>query len=100
MHHLVQRLAELYDLVVIDTPPLLAVSDALILARMVDKVVFVVRWARTRRDSSAVALRQLMETGADVAGIVLSQVDTRRHATYEFSRTSHYFDAYHKYYAD
>ena len=100
MFNLMRRLGETYDLVVFDTPPLLAVSDSLILGRAADKVVFVARWAKTRRDSSIIALRQLLEAGADVAGVVLSQVDTRQHASYEISRTGHYFDNYHKYYSD
>lgn len=100
MTSLIHQFTRNYDLVVLDSPPLLAVSDTLILARLADKVVFCVRWAKTRRDSSVVAARQLIEAGADMAGVVLTQVDAHQHASYDHGRTSHYFDSYHKYYAD
>ena len=49
MRKVLHQLAETYDLVILDTPPLLVVSDALVLVRAVDKTVFAIRWERTRR---------------------------------------------------
>ena len=100
MQVLLGRLQELYDLVVIDTPPMLAVSDALVLVRQVERVIYVVRWAKTRRETVIAGIKQLKEAGAHVAGLVLSQVDVRKHAQYEYRDSGYYYKSYSKYYID
>jgi len=91
-------LGEHYDQVIIDTPPVLAVSDAQILSRLVDKTIFVVRWERTRVEAAVLALRQLADAGADVAGVVLSMVDMKRHARYGYGDASNYYAELRRYY--
>ena len=99
---LLQRLTQLYDMVVLDTPPLLAVSDALVLVRHVDKTLFLVRWEKTRRDVVLMGLKQVIEAGADLAGIVLSLVDVRKQAKYDYTAASgyYYYGSYRKYYTE
>ena len=92
MQKLLETLEEAYDLVVLDTPPLLAVADALVLARTVDRVLFVVRWEMTRRDFVGTAVKQIVETGANIGGIVLSQVDLRKQNRYGYGDTANYYD--------
>ena len=82
MRHLLQSLTKHYDLVLVDTPPVLVGSEVLYLSQLVDKAVYVVRWGHTRRDVAMKGLRQLLDMRAPVAGIVLSQVDTRRYHRY------------------
>jgi capsular exopolysaccharide synthesis family protein len=74
MSQLLALLAEHFELVILDTSPTLATADALALARLVDKVLFVVRWGHTRQDAAMAALKQLVDAQADIAGIVLSRV--------------------------
>jgi uncharacterized protein involved in exopolysaccharide biosynthesis/Mrp family chromosome partitioning ATPase len=69
-----------FDLVLLDSAPLVAVADPKLMASLVDRVLFVVRWGVTPRDFCRVSLRSLQESGAVVAGAVLTQVDLRRHA--------------------
>lgn len=71
-----------YDLVIIDTPPILAVSDAAMAARAVDTTLFLVRWAKTPRETSLLALKQLRGFGCRVAGVVMTQVNLAEHAKY------------------
>lgn len=98
---LLQRLTRLYDMVVLDTPPLLAVSDALVLVRHVDKTLFLVRWEKTRRDVVLTGLKQVIEAGADLAGIVLSLVDMRKQAKYDYAASGYYYyGSYRKYYTE
>ena len=99
---LLQRLTRLYDMVVLDTPPLLAVSDALVLVRHVDKTLFLVRWEKSRRDVVLMGLKQVIEAGADLAGIVLSLVDVRKQAKYDYTAASgyYYYGSYRKYYTE
>ncbi len=66
-----------YDLVLIDTPPVLAVSDALNLASLADETIMVVDWRRTARHSVVTALRSLRRSNANVSGIVLAKADLR-----------------------
>jgi len=96
MKELIHRLSESYDLVILDTPPLLVISDSLVLVRNVDKTVFVVRWEKTKRQSALLGLKQVVEAGADLAGIILTQVDVRKHAQYDYSDSGYYH--YHHYY--
>jgi capsular exopolysaccharide synthesis family protein len=63
-----------YDMVLIDTPPVLVVPDAKVIAQQVDTTVFVVHWDRTDRNQVTEALHQLDLVNIRVAGLVLSQV--------------------------
>ncbi|NTU77335.1 MAG: polysaccharide biosynthesis tyrosine autokinase, partial [Alphaproteobacteria bacterium] len=59
MQKILREAASQYDLVIVDTPPILAVSDAAMVARVVDTSLFLVRWAATPRDTTVQALKQL-----------------------------------------
>ena len=82
MRYLLQSLTRHYDLVLIDTPPVLVGAEILHLSRLVDKAIYVVRWGHTPRDVALKGLRQLLSVGAPVAGTVLSQVDMKRYRRY------------------
>jgi capsular exopolysaccharide synthesis family protein len=72
--HLLTELARRYDVVLLDTPPILPVSDAVALARGADGVVLVVRFGRTgRRDLHAV-METLEAVSAPVIGTILNRV--------------------------
>jgi capsular exopolysaccharide synthesis family protein len=90
MKELLEHLRETYDMIILDTPPVLAVADALVLVRMVDKTVYVVRWEKTRRDTAISGLKMVAEAGANLAGIVLTQVDARRQSMYEYYDTGYH----------
>jgi capsular exopolysaccharide synthesis family protein len=88
------------DFVVIDSPPLAAVSDARMLAALADKTVFIVRWASTRRETVLMSVRQLRAAGADLAGVILSRVDIARHASYGYGDSGYYHGSSKKYYTE
>jgi Mrp family chromosome partitioning ATPase len=85
-------------MVLLDSPPVLAVSDTLFLARLANKTVLVVRWARTRRAMASLALKKLIDARANIAGVLLSRVDIEGHAQYGFSDSGTYSGAMKKYY--
>jgi len=98
---LVTGMREIYDLVVIDSPPVLAVSDTVVVQRLVDETVFLVRWKKTPRDIVFAALRQIAESGGTIAGLGLTQVDMRKHSIYEFGKhADKYYSAYRSYHSD
>ncbi|MGH8605618.1 MAG: GNVR domain-containing protein, partial [Gammaproteobacteria bacterium] len=74
MDDLLEKLADSYDFVIVDSPPIMAVSDSLILANKTNMVLFVVRWATTRQDLVQRALQLLGSREAPI-GIVFSMVD-------------------------
>lgn len=78
MQTLLQQKAGEFDLVVIDSPPVLPVSDALILSRLVDATLYVVAAESVRRDAVRAGLQALRQAGAAVAGTVLTRLDPRR----------------------
>ncbi|PWC89385.1 protein tyrosine kinase [Azospirillum sp. TSH100] len=84
MLSLLVELAERYDVVVLDTPPVLSVSDALILAPLADRVLYVVRWARTASSLAGAGIKQVRQVGGRIGGAVLSMVNAREHANLEY----------------
>ena len=99
MRRLLKDVATRYDLVILDSPPVLSVSDARVLSQLADKTVFLVHWGRTRRTDVMMGVKQLVEAGADMAGLVLSRVNVRKHARYSYRDSGYYYDdKYTKYY--
>jgi len=84
MAGMVERLRAIADFVVIDSPPVLAVHDAKLLARIADGTVFVVRWKKTQREAVAQALDMLREFRARLVGAVLARADTKEHHYYSY----------------
>lgn len=86
MGRLLQELSSGYEFVVVDSPPLLPVADAAVLAQLVDGVVVVARIGVSKESSLVSALRQLVAAHADVLGLVLngaeSSSDQYRYSSY------------------
>ncbi|HZR00633.1 MAG TPA: CpsD/CapB family tyrosine-protein kinase [Chloroflexota bacterium] len=68
----IARLQEEADLLLFDSPPVLAVSDAAVLARRVDAVLLVVSAGKTKRDQASRARQVFDRTGARILGVVLN----------------------------
>jgi capsular exopolysaccharide synthesis family protein len=80
MVRIIARLADQADMVLFDSPPVGAVSDAAVLATRVDGVLLVVDAGRTRRDVARQAKEQLDRVGARLLGTVLNNVKPERRA--------------------
>jgi Mrp family chromosome partitioning ATPase len=74
---ILRHLAREYDMLVIDTPPLLSASDAAGLAARADGVLFVLRAGHTSRVLAQEAMHQLAAVGAHVIGAVLNDPDAQ-----------------------
>ena len=77
MQEVLNGLAESFDLIILDTPPLLAAADAAILGCQSDGVLLVVRAGKTERAAAQQAMQQLHAVGAHVVGAVLNDPDAK-----------------------
>ena len=100
MKILIEETAAYYDLVIIDSPPVAAVSDSFTLSGLVDKSIYVIRWEQTPRNVALAGIRQMLDAGADIAGVVLSRVDVKKHARYGYADSGYYQGTYRKYYVN
>jgi capsular exopolysaccharide synthesis family protein len=95
---LISDLKKTYDLVVIDTPPTLVVTDARIVSELADAVVFAVRWDKTPRAAVQEGLRELTSVNAKISGVVLTLVNEQRASKYSYDGYSYYKGRYRDYY--
>jgi capsular exopolysaccharide synthesis family protein len=77
MQKLIKDAADCYDYVVIDSPPILAVTDAAILSGFVEGVLLVINSKRTRRVELQQAVKQLREVEAPLIGVVMNRFDSK-----------------------
>ncbi len=77
MNQFLQRLKLDHDMVIVDSPPLMAVTDAAVLAPRVDGVLLVVKPGDTKLDAALQAVEQLRRVGANLIGVVINEVDPR-----------------------
>jgi capsular exopolysaccharide synthesis family protein len=89
-----------YHLIILDSAPILAVSETGMLAKVVDEALLVVHWAKTRREQVKRALKQVEGSGCKVSGIVLSMVDVKRHSQYGFGDSGLYTGDMRRYYTN
>ncbi|MCG8547829.1 MAG: polysaccharide biosynthesis tyrosine autokinase [Alphaproteobacteria bacterium] len=81
MRDILESLSWDYDLIVIDSAPVLAMTDAHIIAKLVDTTVFALQWRRTKRDIAISAARRLESVDVtSIAGFVLTQVSPSKSA--------------------
>jgi len=81
-----RRLSEItasYDLIIIDSPPILAVPDAKLIAAFADKTIFLVKWGSTKHSTASEGLRHFRTIDAKISGVVLTDVDLKKYAKYD-----------------
>jgi capsular exopolysaccharide synthesis family protein len=98
MDKLLADLRARYDLVILDTAPVLPVADTRVLAQKADLLVMLARWRKTPEPAIEAAFRLLDTTGVSVGGVVLTQVDMKQQARYGYGDPGYYYAEYKKYY--
>lgn len=98
MDDLVTELRERYDQIYIDTPPVIAASDAQLVGKIVDAVVMIVKSGHTSRKMIRHALDKLSLSGTPFAGAILSAVDVKTNSYYGYFDSSQYSKTLEKYY--
>ena len=79
---ILRKLEQMYDLVIVDSPPVLVAGDTWLMARHSDTTVVLSRWGSTPMPTVELAINQLVTAQANVAGLVLTMVPPREHGTY------------------
>jgi succinoglycan biosynthesis transport protein ExoP len=87
-----------YELVILDTPPILSVADTRVIAPLADYALLAVRWDSTRPNLVQSALKTLRHGQTMVAGAVLTRVDLNKQAIYQNSGQSYCYRKHPKYY--
>lgn len=98
MRRLLDDLRTKFDVIVLDTAPVLPLADTRVLAPLADVVVVLARWKKTQRKAVEATLRLLGGSNAYVAGVALTQVDLRAQTKYGYGDPGYYYKAYRKYY--
>lgn len=98
MRNLIQSLRKVYDLVIIDTPACLAVSDAGVLTLMSDYALYCVHWDHTPREVVEAGVKQFTDIGYNDVAFVLTNVDISKHAKYGYGETPYYYSRDREYY--
>jgi succinoglycan biosynthesis transport protein ExoP len=84
MAELLERLRNDFDMILIDTPPMLSIADARILGRLADAAVLVIRAGHTSRSDGQRAKERLIEDGIPVLGVILNRWDLKAKGRYGY----------------
>lgn len=95
---MLKTMRDRYDLIIIDGPPSLGLSDIKALLAVVDSLVFIARWNSTNADIAAEAVQELQRCKAQIAGAVLTQVNLKKQARYGYAGSGHYPGTDNSYY--
>ena len=92
MRNIIDELKEAFDLVVMDTAPIMSVPDTRILAGIADKTIFVLNWNNTPKKVVYNAIQIINKsTHAKVAGFVLQKVDLEQYGRYVYGDSGYYY---------
>jgi polysaccharide biosynthesis transport protein len=89
MRAMLELMRQEYDRIILDTPPVLAATDAAVLTSMVDGTVLVVRASQTTRQMAQRAVKLLLDLRAKITGVVLNEIS--------LGRNGYYYDYYYHY---
>lgn len=92
MAEIIAELRKKFEYVIIDSPPLIAVTDSVVLSTIVDGVVIILKAGQTTKELAKRAHKNLKEINAKIIGAVLNEVD------FERDRYYYYYPYYYKYY--
>ncbi|MBN1365329.1 MAG: polysaccharide biosynthesis tyrosine autokinase [Syntrophaceae bacterium] len=91
MKQAIDKFLEHYDNVIIDSPPINVVTDPLVLSKMVDAVVIVLRSGKVTKDQIKQAWKQLQNVKANVLGVVFNHVDVQKVTYYDSYQYKYYY---------
>jgi exopolysaccharide transport family protein len=100
MLDLLAKLRDQFDVVILDTAPVLLVTETRTVAGLADTTLLLIRWRKTTRRAVSAAIKLLKATNVPLAGAALTQVDVAQVSAISQSDPSTYYKAYRKYYSE
>lgn len=98
MQRLIASLRANYDMIVLDTPPFVPMTDSQIVASLVDKMILVVRWGSTPVPVIQNVIKQIRRVDAPLVGSILSRVHFSQQAGYGYGDYGYHYSRYAAYY--
>ena len=95
---LLDRLAEEFDMVIVDSPPVGVVIDAVEIASQCDGIVFVVEYAKRRKGELQDAVRQMQRSGTPILGCIIDKVTVTTLSEKQYYKSHYYYSHYGKEY--
>ena len=89
-----------FDHIILDAPPVLGISDTCVAVRLADAVLLAAKWGDTKVDVAQNTVETLARHEAPVAGVVLTQIDVKKHAKLAFGDAAQHYKSYQRYYID
>jgi polysaccharide biosynthesis transport protein len=83
--HVLEELSKRFDRIILDSPPLGAVTDAVVLSKQVDGCILVVRAGKTLRDEIKRSAKQIRDVGGGIFGVIVNELDTSDKGAYYYS---------------
>lgn len=97
---LIRDLRQRFQLIVIDTAPVLGLADARIVAAAADRVVMCSRWRKTSVKAANATIELLISSGARLSGVALTQVDIKSYASTGYTESYNYHKQFRGYYVN
>ena len=95
MAKLFEELRKQYEYIIVDCPPILAVSDAAIISKLCDGCLFVVSQAKTEKAAARESVKTLRENGVNILGVVFANISAKRGNYYYSNKYKYYYQNYY-----
>jgi len=99
MMQLMQEISKRYDRIIMDCPPVSAVSDPLVLSAMADGVVYVTKFNKIRREHARKSVQRIADAGIHICGVILNDIDFEGRDSYYYSYyyyQNRYYSSYYR----
>ncbi|MGC8990999.1 MAG: GumC family protein, partial [Verrucomicrobiia bacterium] len=99
MMQFMQEVSKRYDRIIMDCPPISAVSDPLVLSSMADGVVYVTKFNKIRREHARKSIQRLLDAGIHICGVILNDIDFEGRDSYYYSYyyyQNRYYSSYYR----
>ena len=95
MAKLFEELRKEYDYIIVDCPPILAVSDAAIVSKLCDGCLFVISQSKTEKAAARESVKTLRDNGVNILGVVFANISAKRGNYYYSNKYKYYYQNYY-----
>ena len=96
MHTLIDNLQQVFDVILIDLPPIMNIVDARMIANSIDSFILLAHWGKTDREVVRKALTRAPEVYEKTVGTMLTLVDTEKASRYGYYNYNYYYYYHHQ----